>query len=107
MTWLLPDSTFLAGLEGFVRTVGEPTEHAKKLARDRLYRERNRDRLRAYHRALYHAKRKEKAKAYYQATRERDRLKRRAQQRARYWADPVKYRAQALARYHAKKAAAA
>ncbi len=106
MTWLLPDSGFLAGLGGEVRTVGEPPLRERKRARDRLYRERNRDRLRAYHRALYHAKRREKARAYELATRERDRSKRRQQARARYWSAPEKYRAEAVARYHARKAAA-
>ncbi len=101
MTWLLPDSGFLSGLDGEVRTVGEMPRNLRRRAYDRRYREQHREAIRIRQRALY-LRRRAKQRAYELATKERDREKRRLQQRARYWRNPEKYRARAMAYWRSK-----
>jgi hypothetical protein len=55
----------------------------------------------AYERRYYHTKAKAQRRAYQLATRERDRTKRQAEARARYWRNPEPFRAAARERMNA------
>ncbi len=85
MNWLDPGFAVVprVAFAGNVRQVGEADSKALR---------------RAYHRAYYHAVYKEKRKVYHAMTKERDRAKRSAWAKERYWRNAEKSRAEARAR---------
>ena len=92
MTWLLPSPEDVRALRGSYRTVGKRPVTERRRVQARMWYAKNRERLQAYHRAYYHAKRKGKVVA------KLNRAKRNVSARARYWRNPEKFRAEARAR---------
>ncbi|MDP2621567.1 MAG: hypothetical protein Q8P46_15585 [Hyphomicrobiales bacterium] len=95
MSWILPSpAVVLDGVHGRCRTVSDGApKRIRRRAQNRMWYARNREALRAYHRAYYHAKRKGNMKRQ-----TRDKEARRAADRARYWRNPEKFRAEARER---------
>ena len=91
MNWLDPGFTVVPSVpfDGNARIVGEVDPIKAK---------------RAYHRSYYHAVYKEKRRAYYQRTKDRDRAKRTAAANRRYWRDVEESRRKARERVRMKYA---
>lgn len=97
--WLDPGLSVLEGVVGTVRSVGEASKRERRNAVLRQYRERNREKLRAYHRDYYHRTgQKDKRAARRRARTGIERAKARTRNRMRYWRDPERFRAAARER---------
>lgn len=102
MSLLLPTAAILRGLVGTVRSVGEADRKARINAVSRMWNERNRDKVRAYHREYYHrTNQKAKRAARRKARSGVELAQSRARNRMRYWRDPERFRAAARERMRA------